>query len=295
MPQTPLVSVVIPSWNGEQRITSTLESLDGQTLAPERFEIIVVDDGSDDATALVVDRFAARHPALQVRCLRQSNGGVNAARNVGVQASRGMAVALLDDDERAPADHLERAVGLLDAHAEVAGVGGPARDTGGDHRRTCAGCSIADVVLPHEGQVITDRLLGGNMVVRRSVFDEVGPFDEDISGRGDETEWFYRARLKFLYDDSLFIWHDKDGLSLRRLAAIQFRQGRAIPIAARKMRGTSSYRPHPDRVPRYLVHGLRKRCDKGYLLAMRELGALYEHIRLRRRERTVPARAKPTR
>lgn len=89
---TPLVSVVIPAWNAERWIAETLNSVQGQTWSS--LEIILVDDGSTDQTASIVQR---DFPA--VRYIHQANAGQAAARNRGVAAAQGEFIAFLDSDD----------------------------------------------------------------------------------------------------------------------------------------------------------------------------------------------------
>lgn len=273
------VSVVIPTWNGAARIPSALRSLAEQTLDPERFEIVVVDDGGTDGLGQVVDRFADLHPEITIRYVHIEHAGVNAARNAGITNSSGRLVMLLDDDEDAPVDFLARVVAIMEDRPDVPGVGGPC-ELKGSGFRTCATCRIGDASLPVAGAGTTERLLGGNMVVRREVFDEVGLFDVAISGRGDETEWFHRADRQFWYDESLFLWHRRDHMTLRELLATGFHQGRSVPIAARRM-GGPEWRPSAMRMGRYLGHGISKRCVNGLLQEARSLGALSTWVGMR--------------
>lgn len=87
------VSVVIPAYNAERYLTETVESVLRQTF--QRWECIVVDDASTDATAKIAQSF----PDHRVRYLRVDHGGVARARNAGMKAARGEWVALLDADD----------------------------------------------------------------------------------------------------------------------------------------------------------------------------------------------------
>src|SRR5437764_15056603 len=91
MPVAPLVSVVIPAHNAERFIGEALESVGSQT--HERVECLVVDDGSEDATALMVERSG------QANLIRQGRAGVSAARNAGARESRGDLIAFLAADD----------------------------------------------------------------------------------------------------------------------------------------------------------------------------------------------------
>lgn len=88
----PKVSVVIPAYNAEETLAKTLESVLQQTVPAG--EIIVVDDGSRDATCTVVEQFGER-----VRLIRQENAGPSAARNHGIREARYGWIALLDADD----------------------------------------------------------------------------------------------------------------------------------------------------------------------------------------------------
>ena len=94
------ISVVIPAYNSARNIGRTLESVLGQTRLPD--EIIVVDDGSQDNTAEIVQTFAGK-----VRLLSQANAGASAARNAGINASTGQWIAFLDSDDIWLENHLQ--------------------------------------------------------------------------------------------------------------------------------------------------------------------------------------------
>lgn len=94
-PDTPLVSVILPVYNGESFVGQAIESALSQTW--RNLEIIVVDDGSTDQTLSVLEVYAARDP--RVRITRQPNGGVARARNRGLAEARGEFIAPLDADD----------------------------------------------------------------------------------------------------------------------------------------------------------------------------------------------------
>jgi glycosyltransferase involved in cell wall biosynthesis len=88
---TPSVSVVIPVYNGQETLADCLRALEAQSLPRDRYEIIVVDDGSTDASASIAEQF-------DVRVLRQENLRESAARNAGTRAAQGEWVAFTDAD-----------------------------------------------------------------------------------------------------------------------------------------------------------------------------------------------------
>src|SRR5690348_778243 len=88
------ISVIIPLFNGGRFIRQALDSVAVQTRAP--CEVIVVDDGSTDDGAAVVEEFAHLYP---VTLLRKANGGQSSARNFGIAHAKGDLIALLDQDD----------------------------------------------------------------------------------------------------------------------------------------------------------------------------------------------------
>jgi glycosyltransferase involved in cell wall biosynthesis len=116
--EEPLVSVILPIYNGERFIEATLTSALAQ--AYRRLEIIVVDDGSRDRSREIVEAFAARDP--RVRLIVQANRGVAAARNRGIAEARGEFVAPLDADDVWDPSKIERQVRRMRECGEATGV-----------------------------------------------------------------------------------------------------------------------------------------------------------------------------
>jgi glycosyltransferase involved in cell wall biosynthesis len=107
--ERPLISVVIPTHRRAKLLERSLESFGVQTLAHSQFEVVVVEDGSDEATADVCARLAEDLP---LRYFRIEKAGTSAAKNLGLFASRAPLVLFFDDDDMAD-------VGLLEAHVRA--------------------------------------------------------------------------------------------------------------------------------------------------------------------------------
>lgn len=273
-------SVVVPTYNHAGPLRGALDSMANQTIGRDRFEVVVVDDGSSDETASVVAYWTDAHPEVALHFIQQLNGGVNAARNAGIRAAQGAVIVLLDADERAPVDYLSRVEQLL-MDESIPGVGGPAVGVDVGHLATCNACGVADASVDFDSNGSTGRLLGGNMAVRRRIFDDVGLFDEELSGRGDEVEWFARAALMFHYEPTLVVFHTREGRSLRDLVGAAYRQGASIPLATSRAGGR--WRPRPATVMRFIGHTVVRRCGNGLVLAAREVGAWRGCVTARRR------------
>jgi glycosyltransferase involved in cell wall biosynthesis len=133
----PLVSVVIPCYNYGRFLNDAIASVQAQTLRD--FEIIVVDDGSnDDVTPGVLDALEGRDhphghpPGLTI--IRQENQGAPAARNTGIRAAKGLYVCCLDADDTMEPTYLEKCVLLMEANAGVSLAYSWLRVTGAEER-----------------------------------------------------------------------------------------------------------------------------------------------------------------
>lgn len=181
------ISVVVPAYNAAPFLADALESAVGEmsVLPPGKsFEILVVDDGSKDATPEIAAGYAGRG----VRCLSRSiQGGIGAARNTGVAAARGELLAFLDADDLWPAGRLALLMAALDSAGRAGVVFG--------HLRQFACPSMAPDVR-RRLRVPAEPIAGycaDAMVLRRSDFLSVGSFNETLKV-GEFIDWFARAR-----------------------------------------------------------------------------------------------------
>jgi glycosyltransferase involved in cell wall biosynthesis len=168
----PLVSVLIPVYNAEAFVGEALASVFAQDYEP--FEVIVVDDGSTDGSAAVVQADP------RVRYFRQENSGPSEARNVAARHARGELLAYVDADDVVPPNKLRLQAGYLSEHPGVAAVLG--RQEWIDPPAGLA----RDAVW---GDLDGIPLL--SMVVRADVVRQVGPFDEE---RGGDMDFLVRLR-----------------------------------------------------------------------------------------------------
>lgn len=198
------VAVVIPAYNAAAFITEALDSVARQHCAPA--EIIVVDDGSSDATAATVRRWAEENwPALKL--ITQVNGGTAVARNHGIRTAASAFVALLDADDLMHADHLASFAALFeqapdavlcfaDAIRERNGKPDPEGFLAGNALLALAYADCAD-----GGRVITGSaypgLIGGSRIAtcscvfRRASAVACGLFNENLR-YSEDREFFLR-------------------------------------------------------------------------------------------------------
>ena len=97
-----LISIIIPVYNGEKTLAACVESVRGQSY--EHWELLIINDGSQDGTSRLCDTFAETDP--RIRVFYQANAGVSAARNCGLKEADGEYITFLDADDVIPADYL---------------------------------------------------------------------------------------------------------------------------------------------------------------------------------------------
>ena len=179
----PLISCVVPVFNGERYLHETLDSILAQTYYT--LEIIVADDGSTDGTASAVGAYGDK-----IRYLRQTNRGSPAARNLGIGAARGDFIAFLDADDLWHSCKLERQMARFEARPELQGSITLVQNFWV--------AELAREAARFRGRFLAKPLPGYHsetLLARRSLFDTVGPFDPALR-HADKTEWFLRAANK---------------------------------------------------------------------------------------------------
>ena len=188
------VSVVIPTYNYGRFIVEAISSVLAQTQRPE--EIIVIDDGSTDDTAEVVEAFESE----RVKYVRQQNAGVSAARNRGVAESSGRLIAFLDADDTWAPSKLEKqirrfsddtAIGLV--HCGMRKYDCETGDTVGLYLDGAEG-EVSESLLLWEGPSVN--VSGSVIMVSRVAFDTVGGFDTRIKC-GEDWDFCYRIARRF--------------------------------------------------------------------------------------------------
>jgi glycosyltransferase involved in cell wall biosynthesis len=178
-PSDSRVSVMIGVYNGARYLAEAIESVLTQTHEP--WELIVVDDGSEDESGSIAESYAPRG-----RCIRQARGGIAASRNRAVSEATGSYFAFLDADDRFTPDKLERQLAVFDADPELDVVYGhvteflsPDLD---DDARSLLRAPMHDVPLR----------TASLMLVKRAAFFRVGLFSTDLEV-GITVDWHARA------------------------------------------------------------------------------------------------------
>ena len=118
------LSLVIPTYNRAAPLLAALESVVRQDLPPQEWECVVVNNNSPDDTEARFGAFAAAHPGVTLRMVREESPGVSYARNRGLAEARGGIVAFIDDDERVNEGFLRAYADFFDSHPEAVVAGG---------------------------------------------------------------------------------------------------------------------------------------------------------------------------
>jgi glycosyltransferase involved in cell wall biosynthesis len=210
-----LVSVIVPIFNRQALVAPALDSILEQTYRP--LEIVAVDDGSTDGTQEVLDRYADRFPDL-VTIIRQANSGPAVARNRALGRARGEFIAFLDSDDVWLPRKLELQLPLLTP--EVGLVYSALQEVDADGRvLTTVPCDqqIRGDVYRH--LLVRNRMTGGTVVVKRSVLETVGVFDESLRAAENWDLWIRIAKafaVDFVDEPLLQYQKHDDRLSLDR-------------------------------------------------------------------------------
>ncbi len=199
----PRISVVVCTYNGSKTIADCLDGL--RRIRYPNFEVIVVDDGSTDKTAEIVQRYPAR-------LIRTSNRGLSSARNTGWRAATGEIVAYLDDDAY-PDIHWLDYLAWTFLNTNHSAVGGPNIAPSSDG-------PIAECIAYAPGGpthvLLSDRqaehIPGCNMAFRKQCLHDVGGFDPQFRVAGDDVDMCWKlqqAGHTIGFSPAAMVWHHR--------------------------------------------------------------------------------------
>jgi glycosyltransferase involved in cell wall biosynthesis len=180
---TPLISVILPVFNGAAHLAEALDSIAAQSR--DDLEVLLVDDGSTDSSPDIARHYCSRYSWIHY--LRTENAGVTLARNRGVDASKGRLIAFLDQDDRWTDDALALHLNALEADPELGYTLA--------HQQCFLepGTERPDWFRLQQLEEPVPGYLPGTLVVRREVFQALGGFDPRYPISSD-ADWFSRAK-----------------------------------------------------------------------------------------------------
>lgn len=223
----PRISVVVCSYNGARTIRDCFEGL--LRLEYPNFEVIVVDDGSTDATAAITRQYG-------FRLISTENRGLSSARNTGMQAAMGEIVAYIDDDAY-PDPHWLTYLAATFMATDYVGVGGPNLAPPGDGR-------IADCVANAPGGPVhvllsdqeAEHIPGCNMAFRKTALQAIGGFDPQFRTAGDDVDVCWRLQQQgwtLGFSPAALVWHHRRN-SIRTYWRQQQGYGKAEALLEKK-------------------------------------------------------------
>ena len=199
------LSLIIATYNRAEQLMVTLSSVAAQSKSSAQWECIVVDNNSGDNTKARVEEFIAKHPKLNILYHFESKQGLSHARNAGIERAKGDIIAFIDDDERIVPDFIDAYIKLFDSHPKAMAAGGKiiaeyptGRPRWMSHyaeRPIANPMDFGDYVRTFPKGRIPG---GGNMAMRREVFDKIGVFNTSLgrTGKrligGEESDLFER-------------------------------------------------------------------------------------------------------
>lgn len=223
-----VVSVVVATYNRPKPLVRLLETLAQQTLPRDEYEVVVVDDGSEEDARPLVQAMTDR---LQVQAIRQKNGGVAVARQRGVEEARGRVVIFLDDDMLVAEDFVEEHVRLHDGYDDRVVMGELLPDTGIAEMPLFERYHAYQLRKVADGYAASGTFAGhavytGNLSLTRDLFFRAGGFDpafhiEDVE-LGVRLE---QEGASFIFSRSVATVHASDHTSLDSWLARSVKDG----------------------------------------------------------------------
>lgn len=219
-----MLSVILCTYNRARYLYPVLESLATGSLPQEEYEIVLVDNNSNDNTKEECERFRADHPDIVFRYCFEPQQGLSHARNCGITHSQGEILVYVDDDALVNPEYLATYAQFFATNKSAVAAGGPILPQ-------YDGCKEPDWMSHYTRQLITGKLYlgerqrefprgafpgGGNAAYRKSVFDAVGLFNTELGRKGnsligaEEKDLFDKMTtrgMKFYYLPTAILYH----------------------------------------------------------------------------------------
>ena len=229
----------MPAYNVAPYLGAAIGSVLDQTFTD--LELLVIDDGSTDATLDIAKAWARRDP--RVRLLQKANGGISSARNVGLRAASGAVIAILDSDDLWAPGYLAAQMRILEQRPEIDIVTGNAWFLGGRLTGRPARPVPDSRPAPDLSRILADETAIFIMsIFRYRVYETIGGFDETLRTNEDYDFWLRAAAAGFLFyrnDEPLGQYRRRDD----SLSASELRMVRGILCVYQKLRPQLLDRP----------------------------------------------------
>lgn len=212
----PELSIIICTYNREDLLPLTLQSLSLQSLDKSQYEVLVIDNNSTDRTSTFCHQFIEQHPDLHLKYFLEKNQGLAFARNRGIKESSGKIIAFIDDDAEARSDYALNMIRTFQERSDYDAIGGkvipifPGKKEPAWLSRhiwgVVAKIDKGDHPVPFKKKVPA----GCNMAFRKVVFETIGLFDTKLAHRCDDLYIFGKLRAIHkvaLYTPDVVVFH----------------------------------------------------------------------------------------
>ena len=253
------LSVVICTYNRDRFLPDVLKSLKKQSAQADVFEIVIINNNSNDKTEEISLAFQKNNPQLNVTYFIESNPGLSFARNRGIKEAKADLISFIDDDGIAREDYVTNLIESFKKHSEYGAIGGkviPIYEEG--EEPAWMNKYIQGVVSKVDyGDKIIDfnkkYPAGCNMAFRKKLFSEFGGFNTDLVYRGDDKFVFANLRehgVKVIYDPNVFVNHFID--SYRTESKFINKISKSIGASERLRLQNSGFMPNLAKLAEYI-------------------------------------------
>lgn len=219
-----MLSVILCTYNRDRYIFNVLKSIAEGDLSHSEYEIVLVDNNSNDKTKEECERFMQEYPDISFNYCFEAEQGLSYARNCGIRNAKGDVLVYVDDDALVNKEYLRTYADFFAANEQAVAAGGPILPQ-------YDGCEEPDWMSHYTRQLITGKLYlgehqrefphdafpgGGNAAYRKSVFEAVGLFNTELGRKGDslmgaeEKDLFDKMTsrgMKFYYLPTAILYH----------------------------------------------------------------------------------------
>lgn len=218
---TPRISVLLPTYNRANYLAETISSVLAQTF--DDFELVIVDDGSTDSTRALVESYTDP----RIRYIYRSNRGVSAALNTAWRAAQGEYVAMIGSDDVWLPGQIETLLRLIAPNPSLGLVYARAQamNVQGELQPQILGSDMKFPNDPLASLLYGDCICGLACLIRRSILEQVGGFDESLIANEDWDLWIRMAEItRFAYHNEILARYRMHATSLTGKRSVHYRR-----------------------------------------------------------------------
>lgn len=210
------LSVIICTYNRDDHLKKTLDSLLNQSVNKNTYEVIIIDNNSKDKTAVISKEYIKNHSQIDLKYFLETNQGLSFARNRGIKEAGNEIISFIDDDAVATKNYVDSLLREFGNSDEIKAVGGKVipvypKNKEPEWMSKYLWSIVAKVDQGDSEHEFKKKYpVGCNMAFRKEVFTEHGLFNVDIKYRGDEKFLFLKLKKKkelIYYNPNVVVYH----------------------------------------------------------------------------------------